>query len=201
MKKVLLDAGALIAPIPAVVVSCGCGDEANLITIGWTGILNTKPPMTYISVRPGRHSYSLIRNSGEFVINLTAADMARGADICGMYTGKKRNKALMAGFTLEESEMVACPSVKESPLSLECRVERVIPLGSHHVFMARILCVKARENLIDKNGRLCLEKADLCAYSHGEYFSLGKSLGKFGFSAVKKKKSSHKKGSGKNCAR
>jgi len=153
--------------------------------------------MTYIAVRPGRHSYGLIRKNGEFVINLTTADMAKGVDICGMYTGKKRDKAKMAGFTLENSEMVECPSVKESPLSLECRVERIMPLGSHHVFVARILCVKAREDLIDKNGRLCLEKADLCAYSHGEYFSLGKSLGKFGFSAVKKKKGTPKKKIGK----
>jgi len=194
MKKTLLDPGALLAPVPAVIVSAGDDTESNLITIGWTGILNTRPPMTYIAVRPGRHSYGIIRRTGEFVINLTSADMAHSTDICGMYTGKKRDKAKMAGLTLERSAAVACPSVKESPLSLECKVERIMPLGSHHVFMARIVAVRARDDLVDGSGRLCLDKAELMAYSHGEYFALGKRLGKFGFSAVKKKKRTGKPG-------
>lgn len=188
MGKIILDAGALLAPVPPVIVSLGEGTEANLITIGWTGILNTRPPMTYISVRPGRHSYAILRRTGEFVINLTDASMARAADLCGMYTGRKRNKWKDAGLTQSPSRTVGCPSVAESPLSLECRVERVIPLGSHHVFMARILCVSAGDELIDKTGRLRLDKAELMAYAHGEYFALGRSLGKFGFSAAKKNK-------------
>lgn len=187
MGKFSLDPGALLAPVPSVIVTCGDKTAGNLITIGWTGILNTKPPMTYISVRPERYSYGLIRKTGEFVINLTDSKMARAADICGMYTGKKRDKAAMAGLTLEHSETVDCPSVAESPLSLECKVERIIPLGSHHVFVARIKRIRAREDLVDENGRLCLDRAELLAFAHGEYFALGRSLGKFGFSAVKKK--------------
>lgn len=188
MGKILLDAGALLAPVPPVIVTCGDGGAGNLITIGWTGILNTKPPMTYISVRPERYSYGLIRRTGEFVINLTDSKMARAADICGMYTGKKRDKAAMSGLTLEPSMTVSCPSVAESPLSLECRVEKIIPMGSHHVFVARILSVAAREDIVDDDGRLRLDRAELLAFAHGEYFALGRSLGKFGFSAVKKNK-------------
>lgn len=186
MGKILLDPGALLAPVPPVIVTCGDRAENNLITIGWTGILNTKPPMTYISVRPERHSYGIIRRTGEFVINLTDSTMARATDICGMYTGKKRDKWKLAELTPEKSGTVACPSVAESPLSLECKVERIIPLGTHHVFMARIVAVRARDELVDGDGRLRLDKAELMAYSHGEYFAIGKKLGKFGFSTVKK---------------
>ncbi len=192
--RVSLDPGALLAPVPPVIVSCGTGNEVNLITIGWTGILNTKPPMTYISVRPTRHSYGIIRRSGEFVINLTDSSMAYAADLCGMYTGRKRDKAKAAALTLEESSIVECPSVAESPVSLECVVERIMPMGTHHVFMARIVAVRARADLIDGDGRLCLDKCSLMAYSHGEYFALGEKLGKFGFSAVKKDKKKKQKG-------
>ncbi len=187
MEKILLDPGALLSPVPPVIVSCGEGAERNLITIGWTGILNTKPPMTYISVRPERYSYSIIRRTGEFVINLTDSTMARAADICGMYTGKKKNKAVMAGLTFEESAVVACPSVAQSPLCLECRVERIIPLGTHHVFVARIVVARAKSELMDPSGRLCLDRAELMAYAHGEYYALGRKLGKFGFSAARKR--------------
>lgn len=186
MAKISLDPGALLAPVPPVIVTCGEGAERNLITIGWTGILNTRPPMTYIAVRPERHSYSIIRRTGEFVINLTDSSMARATDVCGMYTGKKRDKAAMAGLAFEESSVVKCPTVAESPLSLECKVERVIPLGSHHVFVARIVGVRAKEEFIDESGRLRLDRADLMAYAHGEYYSLGKKLGKFGFSAARR---------------
>lgn len=194
MGKILLDPGALLAPVPPVIVTCGDSTESNLITIGWTGILNTKPPMTYISVRPERHSYGIIRRTGEFVINLTDSAMARAADICGMYTGKKRDKRKMAELTLEKSNIVNCPSVTESPLNLECKVERIIPLGTHHVFIARIIAVRARDELVEEDGRLRLDKAELMAYSHGEYFALGRKLGKFGFSANRKNR--RKKGTG-----
>ena len=187
-EKISLDPGTLLSPVPTVIVSCGDEREHNLITIGWTGILNTRPPMIYISVRPERHSYSIIRRTGEFVINLTDSTMAKAADVCGMYTGKKRDKAKMAGLTLEKSHRVKCPSVKESPLSIECRVERVIPLGSHHVFVARIVGARAKAELMSSDGRLCLDRAELMAYAHGEYYALGRKLGKFGFSAVKKHK-------------
>lgn len=187
MGKILLNPGALLAPVPPVIVTCGEGSERNLITIGWTGILNTRPPMTYISVRPERHSYGIIRRTGEFVINLTDSSMARAADVCGMYTGKKRDKAAMAGLNFEESAVVGCPSVSESPLCLECRVSRVIPLGTHHVFVADIVAVRAKDGLVDGDGRLRLDRADLMAYAHGEYYSLGRKLGKFGFSAARKR--------------
>ena len=188
MAKVLLDPGALLAPVPPVIVSCGDEAEHNLITIGWTGILNTRPPITYISVRPERHSYHIIRRTGEFVINLTDSSMARATDICGMYTGRKRNKAEMAGLTLERSSVVSCPSIAQSPLSLECKVNRIIPLGSHHVFVADIIRAAVREDLMDHDGRMALDRAELLAYAHGGYYALGKKLGKFGFSAVKKKR-------------
>lgn len=187
MNRIYLDPGTLLAPVPPTIVSCGEGQCANLITVAWTGILSSKPPVTYISLRPERYSYGIIREFGEFVINLTDARMARGADVCGMYTGKKRDKASMAGFTLTDSRTVGCKTIEQSPLSLECRVKRIIPLGSHHVFMADIICVTAKEDLIDGDGRLCLDRADLCAYAHGEYYSLGKKLGRFGFSAAGKK--------------
>jgi len=192
-EKISLDPGTLLAPVPTVIVSCGDETEHNLITVGWTGILNTRPPMTYVSIRPERHSYAIIRRTGEFVINLTDSSMARAADLCGMYTGKKRNKAEMAGLTLEKSSVVKCPSVKESPLSVECRVERVIPLGSHHVFVVRIVGATANAELMNKDGRLCLDRTELMAYAHGEYYALGRKLGKFGFSAVKKNGKKHKK--------
>ena len=188
MAKVLLDPGALLAPVPPVIVSCGDEAEHNLITIGWTGILNTRPPITYISVRPERHSYHIIRRTGEFVINLTDSSMARATDRCGMYTGRKRNKAVMAGLTLERSSVVSCPSIAQSPLSLECKVNRIIPLGSHHVFVADIIRAAVREDLMDHDGRMALDRAELLAYAHGGYYALGKKLGKFGFSAVKKKR-------------
>ena len=145
-----------------------------------------KAATTYISLRPERYSYEIIRRSGEFVINLTDADMARSADLCGMYTGRKRDKATLSGLKFADSYMVRCPTVLQSPLSLECRVMKIMPLGSHHIFMARILRVSVRDDLVDEDGRIRLDKAELCAFAHGEYFALGRSLGKFGFSAVKK---------------
>ena len=161
MAKIKWRGGALLAPLPAVLVSCGTADKPNLITVAWTGITNTVPPKTYISVRPGRHSYGLIRESGEFVINLPTAAIARAVDYCGMYTGKKVNKFEKTGLTPAPSEEVATPSVAECPISLECRVTDVVPLGSHEMFLADILCVNVDESCIDKSGRLDIAKANL----------------------------------------
>ena len=188
MAKVSWKGGALIAPLPPVMVSCGAGEKKNIITVAWTGITNTIPPKTYISVRKSRHSYNLIRESGEFVINLTPASLVRAADYCGMYTGAKKDKFRECNLTAEDSEQVACPSIAESPLSLECKVSSVKELGTHDMFEADIVGVRVDEHLLDKNGKLCIERAELAAYAHGEYFALGKKLGKFGFSAAKKKK-------------
>ncbi len=185
--------GAMLAPLPPAIVSCaGADGKPNLITVAWTGILSTVPPRTYISVRPTRHSHKLISESGEFVINLCPASLCRAADFCGMYTGAKVDKFEKLGLHPLASQEVACPSLAESPLSLECRVFEVKQLGSHDMFLADIVAVTVEDELITESGKLRLDRADLCAYAHGEYFALGKRLGAFGFSAVKKKKKGQK---------
>ena len=193
MAKIKWRGGALIAPIPPVMVSCGSAEKPNVLTIAWTGIINTIPPKTYISVRPKRYSYNLIKESGEFVINLTTAELVRAADYCGVYTGAKVNKFEKCNLTPIPSEEVSCPSIAESPLCLECRVTDVIPLGTHDMFLADIVSVSVDESLIDEKGALHLENAHLAAFAHGEYFELGKKIGSFGFS-VKKRKKTHNQG-------
>ena len=198
MAKKELGGGALLAPVPPVMVSCGNKEtgETNIITVGWTGIVNTKPPKTYISVRPQRHSYHIIKESGEFVINLTSEQLVKSADFCGIYTGKKLDKFEKCGLTREASKEVWSPSIGESPLSIECRVTEIIPMESHHMFLADIVAIRAAEELFDEKGKLCLDRAKLCAFAHGEYFALGKKLGYFGFStkkSVKKGKKQKKK--------
>ncbi len=199
MAKKELGGGALLAPVPPVMVSCGNaeGGETNIITIGWTGIINTKPPKTYISVRPSRHSYNLIKESGEFVINLTSEEMVKSADYCGIYTGKKVDKFEKCKLTREKSSVVSCPSIGESPMSIECRVTQIIPMESHDMFLADIVAIRAAEELFDENGKLCLEKAKLTAFAHGEYFALGKKLGYFGFSTKKSGSKKHRRKNGK----
>lgn len=190
MAKVVLKAGALLAPVPPVMVSCGDMESSNIMTVAWTGMLNTIPPKTYISVRPSRHSYDIIRQSGEFVINLTPASLVREADLCGIYTGRKVDKFARCGFTKAPAVAVSCPLIAECPLSLECRVSEVVPLGTHDMIIADILCVDVDEELLDASGRLCLERAGLAAYMHGEYFELGRKIGEFGFSARKSRSKS-----------
>ncbi|MBR2387351.1 MAG: flavin reductase family protein [Clostridia bacterium] len=188
MGKINWRGGALVAPVPPVMVSCGSDDKTNIITIAWTGIINTIPPKTYISVRPKRHSYNIIKESGEFVINLTPASLVRTADFCGIYTGAKVDKFKKCGLTPAPSAAVSCVSIAECPMSLECRVTDIIPLGSHDMFLADIVSVSVDESLIDEKGALHLECANLAAFAHGEYFELGKKLGSFGFSVRKNKK-------------
>ena len=168
-------------------------EESNIITVAWTGILNSDPPKTYVSIRPERYSYGIIKESGEFAINLTTTRLVRWADYLGVHTGRKIDKFKKSGLTKEAGQKVLCPIIVESPLSLECRVTDIISLGSHDMFMADIVGVDVDEELIDKSGRLHLERADLVAFSHGEYFAIGRSLGKFGFSVAKKKKRPQKK--------
>lgn len=177
--------GALTAPLPPVLVTVGDMDEANIITIAWTGILATIPPKTYISVRPSRHSYGILKEKGEFVINLPSASLAREVDYAGIYTGAKVDKFAKCGFTKVESKEVSAPTIGECPIALECKVTEVLPMGSHDVFMADIVSVSCREDVMEE-GRICYDKADLLAYAHGEYFALGEKLGKFGFSTDKK---------------
>ena len=188
MAKIKWRGGALLAPAPPALVSCGDMEHSNALAVAWTGIINTVPPKTYISVRPGRYSYSMIRESGEFVINLTSADMIKALDGCGMLTGAKVDKFKKFGLEKQEASEVKCPLVAQSPLSLECRVTDVIPLGSHDLFLADVVAIDVDEALVDERGKLCLDRAELAAFAHGEYFALGKKLGSFGFSVRKKKK-------------
>ena len=192
MAKLKWKGGALVAPVPPAMISCmGADGKPNIITVAWTGILCTHPPKTYISVRPARHSYPIIKESGEFVINLTTKELVRAADFCGMKTGKKVDKFKECKLTPhfdENFEGFSCPSIAESPMSLYCKVTDIVPLGSHDMFIADIEGISVDEKLLDASGKLCLDKAGLAAFAHGEYFELGKKLGTFGFSVAKKKK-------------
>ncbi len=197
MAKIKWKGGALIAPLPAVMVSCGSAEKPNIITVAWTGIINTNPPKTYISVRPSRYSYDIIKNSGEFVINLTTASLVRSADYCGVYTGAKVNKFEKCSLHAEECDELSSVRIAESPVCLECKVTDVIPLGTHDMFLADIVSVGVDEELIDAKGALHLDRAGLAAFAHGEYFALGKKLGSFGFSVKKKKKPQGSRNGGK----
>ena len=187
-EKIRWKGGTLLSPVPPVMVTCGDMESSNIITIGWTGIVNTHPPMTYISVRPSRHSYDIIKEKGEFAINLVTSELAKKADYCGTYTGKKVDKFAKCGFTKVEASEIGCPIIAEAPLALECRVRQIIPLGTHDMFLAEIVGVDVDPSLVDENGKLWLDKVKLVAYAHGEYYELGKKLGRIGFSVKTKKK-------------
>ncbi len=195
MPKLKWKGGALVAPVPPAMITCGCAEKnnENIITVAWTGIVNTIPPKTYISIRPSRHSYNIIKESGEFAINLTSTNLVRAADWCGVYTGAKVDKFEKCALHKEEASEISCPLISESPLSLECKVTDIIPIGSHDMFLADIVAVRVEEDLIDKNGKLRLDKAHLAAFAHGEYYSLGECVGSFGFSVKKKKNADRKK--------
>ena len=177
-----------MAPLPPALITCGTMENPNVMTAVWTGIINTRPPKTYVSIRPERYSYGLIKETGELVINLTTESLVRTADFCGVRSGRDLNKFEKCGITPIPSTAVSAPTLAESPRSIECKVFEVMELGSHHMFLLDVVAVTADERLMDKNGRLCLEKSGLAAYAHGEYFALGKKLGDFGFSVRKKKK-------------
>ena len=187
MSKIQWKGSTLLAPVPAALVSCGTMENPNALTVAWTGITCSDPPMTYISVCPERYSYEIIKNSGEFVINLTTGAMARATDFCGVRSGREMDKLAAAGLTAEPANAVSAPVITQSPLSLECRVRQIIPLGSHDMFLAEIVAVDVEEKLLDEAGKLRLEKAGLMAYSHGEYFAMGKKIGSFGYSVRKKR--------------
>lgn len=189
MKRRILSPGAVMAPVPAVMVSCGReGETPNIITIAWTGIVNSNPPMTYISVRKERFSHDIIADTKEFVINLTTEELAFATDWCGVKSGRDFDKFREQKLTPVTSEKVSCPSIGESPLSIECRVTEVKELGSHDMFLAKIVSMTAQEELMDENGELHLEKAGLMAYSHGHYFPVSsREIGRFGYSVMKPK--------------
>lgn len=180
--------GTLEAPLPPALVSCGTPEPPNVLTIAWTGIVNTMPPITYISVRPERYSYDLIKNSGEFVINLPTEELVPAIDFCGVKSGRDLDKIAACGLHTEPGETVQAPLILESPVHLECKVRQVLPLGSHDMFLADITAVRVDEDYVDANGRLCMERCHLAAYIHGTYYSIGQALGTFGFSVKKKQK-------------
>ena len=188
MSKVTWKPGTFLYPLPAVMVSCGNMEKSNIITVAWTGILNTNPAMVYISVRPTRYSYNLIKESGEFVINLTTKDLAYATDWCGVKTGAKVDKFAEMHLTKEKAKFVKCPMIKESPVSVECKVKEIKELGSHHMFIAEIISIDADNEYIDEKGSFDIGKCDLITYANGKYYSLGKPIGKFGYSVQKKKK-------------
>ncbi len=188
MPKQFWKGSTLLAPVPAALVTCGTLEEPNVLTIGWTGIVCTRPPMTYISVRPERYSHDIIKNSGEFVINLTTSSMCRETDLCGVKSGKDIDKFALCGFHAVPAKNVSAPLIEECPVSLECRVTESKLLGSHTMFLAEIVGIAADEKYIDSKGKLNLQQCGLMAYAHGEYFALGRKLGDFGYSVRKKKK-------------
>ena len=188
MSKTMWKPGTFIYPLPAVLVSSGNMEKSNLITVAWTGILNTNPAVVYISVRPSRYSYELIKNSGEFVINLTNEDLVKATDWCGVKSGRDVDKFKEMNLTKEKANFVSCPMLKESPVSVECKVREIQELGSHHVFIADVLAINADSEYIDEKGAFDISKCNLIAYSNGHYYSLGKKLGRFGFSVQKKNK-------------
>lgn len=188
-EKVSWKPGTMIYPLPAIMVSCGeNADEYNILTVSWCGTICTNPAMCYISVRPERHSYPIIKRTGEFVLNLTNEALAFATDWCGVRSGKDYNKFQEMKLTPIPGEKVKAPLIAESPLSIECKVREIIPLGSHDMFIAEVVNVQADPQYIDpETGTFDLEKAKLIAYNHGNYYSLGKEIGKFGWSVKKKK--------------
>ena len=187
MGKVSWKPGTFIYPLPVVMVSCGDMNKSNIITVAWTGIINTDKPMCYISVRKQRYSHDIIQKNKEFVINLTNKKLAYATDWCGVKSGAKVDKFKEMHLTKEKAKFVKCPLIKESPVSIECRVVEVKELGTHDMFMAEILSIDADEKYIDSKGTFDITKCDLIAYANGKYFVLGKQIGKFGYSVQKKK--------------
>ena len=186
MAKLQWKPGTLLAPAPPALVSCGTMEEHNVLTAAWTGIVNSEPPMTYVSIRPQRHSHGIIKEKGEFVINLPTEAIVKATDLCGVKSGRDTDKFQLAGLTAEPSNLVAAPGIAECPISLECKVREVTSLGSHDMFLADIVAVDVDPKYVDEKGALHMEKAGLLAYAHGAYFGLGKQLGTFGFSVRKK---------------
>lgn len=187
MAKQVWKAGNMIYPLPAVMVSCRDKEgNDNIITVAWTGTICTNPAMAYISVRPERHSYNMIKETGEFVINLTTRELTYATDYCGVKSGRDVDKFKECNLTKEPAVNVNVPMIKESPVNIECKVERIDELGSHHMFVAKVLAVHADEKYMDEKGKFDLSKADLIVYSHGEYHSMGEKLGTFGYSIKKK---------------
>lgn len=189
MAKQSWKPGNMLNPVPAVMVTVADKENRpNIITVAWAGTVCTNPPMVSISVRPSRYSYHMLEETGEFVINLTTAELARACDYCGVVSGRTADKFAKTGLTPMPVEHVRVPAIAESPVNIACRVVETRPLGSHTMFLAEVLGVTVDDEYLDENDRLHINDAGLIMYSHGEYFALGKKLGKFGYSVQKKKK-------------
>lgn len=188
MNKEYWKAGNMLYPVPAVMVSCADeNNKPNIITIAWTGTCCTNPPMVYVSIRPERYSYEIIKKTKSFVINLTTEDLVYETDFCGVKSGKDIDKFKTLGLTAVASKHVSAPSILESPVNIECRVTEILPLGSHHMFLAEVMGVTIDPKYLDETSCFNLNQAKLVSYSHGQYFSLGEFLGKFGYSVKKNK--------------
>lgn len=188
MSKVFWNGSIVLAPVPPVLVTCGTMEKSNVLTVAWTGVLNTRPPMTYVSIRPERYSYGIIKQTGQFAINLTTSAMCKHVDFCGVKSGKDIDKFKACNFNLLSANKIDTPIIEECPVALECVVKQTIDLGSHTMFMSEIVGVDIDQKYIDSKGKLNLQQSGLMAYSHGEYFALGRKLGDFGFSVRKKKR-------------
>ena len=188
MAKIKWKPGTLTAPLPPALVSCRADGRDNLVTVAWTGILSSDPPKTYISLRPTRLSYEMIKKTGVFVINLPSSHIIRSIDFCGVRSGRDVDKFAECRLTAEEATEIDCPTVAESPVSMECRVTEIVPLGSHDMFVADIVAVDVDERYVDEAGKLHIEQCSLAAYAHGSYFALGKKIGSFGYSVKKRRK-------------
>jgi len=189
MDKMDFKGSVILNPVPVVLITSKNSDgKTNVFTVGWTGTINTKPPMLYISIRPERLSYEYIKESMEFVVNLPSSDLVKKVDYCGVRSGKKNDKITEMGFTLKESTNVSVPYIDECPVNIECKVKNIIPLGTHDMFIAEVVASHVNEDLLDEKGKIHFENANMMSYCHGEYFPLSKKpIGSFGFSVMKKK--------------
>jgi len=187
MAKIHQKPDTMLYPLPAVMVSCGeTPEEYNIITISWTGTINSDPPMCSISIRPERLSYDIIKRTGEFVINLTTEELAKATDWCGCRSGRKYNKWKEMNLTPAQAKVVKAPIIEESPGHIECRVKDILELGTHHMFIAEVVNFSVDDKYIDKDNAFDFSKALPLVYSHGHYFEMGKEIGKFGWSVEKK---------------
>lgn len=182
MTKITKAPKTALYPVPAVMVSCGTGEEANIITLAWVGTLCSKPPLIGLGVRPSRHSYDLIQRGEEFVVNLPSVEQAKALDYCGIVSGRDEDKWEACGFTQGVGSKVNVPLIDECPVNLECRLEKTLSLGSHDLFIGEVVAIQVDEDVLDARGRLDMEKAKPLAYLNGEYRQIGKLLGTFGYS-------------------
>lgn len=186
MAKIAWRAGTLLAPVPPVLISCGTVENPNVMTAAWTGTIASDPVITYVSIRPSRYSHNIIKESGEFVINLAAYHFFEAVDYCGVKSGRDTDKFKETGLTAIASTKVSAPQIEQSPISLECKVLKIEHYGTHDMFVAEVLAVDVDDRYIEENGALNLDKAGLLAFAHGHYYTLGRNLGSLGFSVNKK---------------